>query len=78
MAHAACIDPQNDPEWWFPNKADDQGATRAQEICGRCNIRDLCAEYAIYHEIPFGIWGGKTPAERTAIIRDRYRRRRAV
>jgi hypothetical protein len=39
----------------------------AKIICNFCPVRQLCADYAILAEEPFGVWGGTTPAERKAI-----------
>jgi hypothetical protein len=35
-----------------------------RRICGACTERKECLEYAIREEIPYGIFGGKTPFER--------------
>lgn len=35
-----------------------------RKICKGCIERKECLEYAIKEEIPYGIWGGKTPTER--------------
>jgi len=35
-----------------------------RKICKGCIERKECLEYAIKEEIPYGIWGGKTPSER--------------
>lgn len=36
----------------------------ALEICSRCPVKYLCAEYALSAREPFGIWGGTTPNDR--------------
>lgn len=62
-----------DPELWFPEA---EGYTRdderhAKEICGRCPMRLTCLEVAFTESQDWGIWGGKTAKERTAIKRKR-------
>ena len=39
----------------------------AKLICDFCPVKNLCAEYAILAQEPFGIWGSTTPAERKLI-----------
>jgi WhiB family redox-sensing transcriptional regulator len=53
---------QTDPEEFFPDK----GATNryAKRICGRCEVKTECLEYALGHDERFGIWGGKSERER--------------
>ncbi len=46
-------------------------ALRAKQVCGRCEIRCECGEYAIAAVEQFGIWGGLTWSERRAVIRSR-------
>lgn len=41
----------------------------AQTICGRCPIKNQCADYAINSDEPFGIWGGLTPQDREKLKR---------
>lgn len=66
---AACVNA--DPELWFK---DDETSERsrtdtaiAQFICYEdCPIRERCLEWAVQQAIPYGVWGGKTTAERRA------------
>jgi WhiB family transcriptional regulator, redox-sensing transcriptional regulator len=61
---------QTDPEAFFPEKG---GSTReAKKICGGCEVRAECLEYALAHDERFGIWGGMSERERRRL------RRRAV
>ncbi len=61
---------QTDPEAFFPEKG---GSTReAKKICGGCEVRPECLEYALAHDERFGIWGGLSERERRRL------RRRAV
>lgn len=38
--------------------------TLALEICDRCPVQKLCADYALTAREPYGIWGGTTPGDR--------------
>lgn len=53
---------QTDPEAFFPEKG---GSTRdAKRICGSCEVRAQCLEYALENDERFGIWGGLSERER--------------
>jgi len=39
----------------------------AMSMCNQCPVKMLCAEYAIKHDEPHGIWGGLSPRERQNI-----------
>ncbi len=61
---------QTDPEAFFPEKG---GSTRdAKKVCGACNVRAQCLEYALANDERFGIWGGLSERERRRL------RKRAV
>jgi WhiB family transcriptional regulator, redox-sensing transcriptional regulator len=58
---------QTDPEAFFPEKG---GSTReAKRVCGRCEVRGDCLEYALAHDERFGIWGGLSERERRRLKR---------
>jgi len=58
---------QTDPEAFFPEKG---GSTReAKKICGGCEVRSECLEYALAHDERFGIWGGLSERERRRLRR---------
>ena len=58
---------QTDPEAFFPEKG---GSTReAKRICGRCEVKGDCLEYALGHDERFGIWGGLSERERRKLKR---------
>ncbi|HET9518524.1 MAG TPA: WhiB family transcriptional regulator, partial [Actinoplanes sp.] len=51
----------------FPEKG---GSTReAKRICGRCEVKVECLEYALGHDERFGIWGGLSERERRKLKR---------
>ena len=53
---------QTDPEAFFPEKG--QSGKEAKRICGRCEVRTACRDYALAHSGLYGIWGGLTESER--------------
>jgi WhiB family redox-sensing transcriptional regulator len=58
---------QTDPEAFFPEKG---GSTReAKRVCGGCEVRSECLEYALAHDERFGIWGGLSERERRKLKR---------
>jgi len=63
--NAACAELQ-DLDYFFPegNAEEAKRLPKLRAICGGCIERKECLAYAIKEEIPFGIWGGKTPTER--------------
>jgi WhiB family redox-sensing transcriptional regulator len=58
---------QTDPEAFFPEKG---GSTReAKKVCGSCEVRSECLDYALAHDERFGIWGGLSERERRKLKR---------
>lgn len=73
-----CTDLGADTEYdWFPeDDLQTEQSIRAQQVCSLCPVRVECANYAIKHKIPHGIWGGLTETQRgypppTSRVRDR-------
>jgi len=62
---AACL--HDDPELFFPDCTSDPVIDRAKQICGGCPVRARCLDWALSHDAVFGIWGGRTEAERHAM-----------
>lgn len=52
---------QTDPELFFPLKGDTR---RARAICGRCDVKPECLEWALAHDERYGVWGGTTERQR--------------
>lgn len=58
---------QTDPEAFFPEKG---GSTReAKKVCGACDVRSECLDYALANDERFGIWGGLSERERRKLKR---------
>jgi WhiB family redox-sensing transcriptional regulator len=58
---------ETDPEAFFPEKG---GSTReAKKVCGGCEVRRECLEYALASDQRFGIWGGMSERERRKLKR---------
>ncbi|NDZ80332.1 MULTISPECIES: WhiB family transcriptional regulator [unclassified Streptomyces] len=55
------------PEFFFP---DPGSSTReAKRLCGICEERVACLEYALDHDERFGVWGGLSEKERYGLRR---------
>lgn len=58
---------QTDPAMFFPKKG---GSTRdAKKVCGLCDVRAECLEWALYVGEPDGVWGGLSVNEREDLVR---------
>jgi WhiB family redox-sensing transcriptional regulator len=58
-----------DKDFFFPD-ARAQEAERLHQlkaICSSCIHEKECLEYALEKQIPYGIWGGSTPADRDTV-----------
>jgi len=57
-------------ELFFPPAGVEQEETRLEReraaigLCARCPIRIRCLDYALQHDIRYGIWGGRTERDR--------------
>lgn len=69
--NAACA--TSDPETFFPLSYRHEDLVRpARRICGRCPVRAACLADVMATENParrWGVYGGTTPGERTALHR---------
>ena len=62
---AACLD--RDPEDWFPNEGRHlltEANQKAKAICTFCPVRKECLQFAVEHNIAYGIYGGLTAPDR--------------
>jgi WhiB family redox-sensing transcriptional regulator len=66
-----------DPDLFFPVAAGTAATpqvSRALQICGGCQVKQECLDFAMRTREPVGIWGGTTPEERIRALRARHRR----
>jgi WhiB family transcriptional regulator, redox-sensing transcriptional regulator len=76
MSDAACSD--KSPDMFFPvGKTANARSTEAQakKVCSTCIVKVDCLEYALYHSIDHGIWGGVNEDDRRFMRRERRRER---
>ena len=67
---AACR--EADPELFFPlgtGGPDVFASAQALSICGRCEVRQTCLDWAVEQRIAYGIWGGTTEQQREQLAR---------
>ncbi|HVL32040.1 MAG TPA: WhiB family transcriptional regulator [Actinomycetota bacterium] len=57
-----------DPELFYAEAG--AAIMKAKAYCARCPVRERCLEWAIKRE-EFGVWGGTTARERSALRRER-------
>lgn len=57
---------ETDPDIFFPESKQELKniLPTLQEICGGCEHRLPCLEYALVNDIKDGVWGGVTPNQR--------------
>ena len=68
FSNALCKDVE-DKDFFFPDNRT-QEAERLHQlkaICASCIHETECLEYALEKQIPYGIWGGSTPADRDTV-----------
>ncbi|XMA39482.1 WhiB family transcriptional regulator [Streptomyces albogriseolus] len=54
-------------DFFFPEPG--SSVREAKRICGLCPIRAICLEYALTHDMRFGVWGGLSEKERLELRR---------
>lgn len=64
MDEALCA--TTDPAAFFPEAG--ENGRRAKAICGGCDVREQCLEYALKHHPLEGIWGGTSERERRQMV----------
>jgi WhiB family transcriptional regulator, redox-sensing transcriptional regulator len=55
------------PEIWYPDP-DRITKLLAVAVCADCPVRQQCLDYAVQRREPLGIWGGKTPYQRSEML----------
>ncbi|MGW7364740.1 WhiB family transcriptional regulator [Streptomyces sp. NPDC054841] len=64
---------QAGPEFFFP--APGSSTREAKQLCGACEGRVACLEYALANDERFGVWGGLSEKERGRLRRSEIQRR---
>jgi WhiB family transcriptional regulator, redox-sensing transcriptional regulator len=65
QAQALCA--QTGADFFFPEPG--SSVREAKRICGMCEMRTACLEYALSNDERFGVWGGLSEKERLALRR---------
>ena len=74
---AACRD--TNPELFFPVGTTGTALVqidRARQVCGECEVRSECLDFALETNQDSGVWGGLSEEERRVIRRQRLGRGR--
>ncbi|MDR0788671.1 MAG: WhiB family transcriptional regulator [Bifidobacteriaceae bacterium] len=61
---------QTDNSYFFPEKGGT--TTSAKAVCSQCPVSTDCLEYALVHDLKFGVWGGKSTSERNALRKYKF------
>ncbi|GAA4762121.1 MULTISPECIES: WhiB family transcriptional regulator [Streptomyces] len=64
----AALCAQAGPEFFFP--APGSSTREAKRLCGACEGRQACLEYALANDERFGVWGGLSEKERLKLRRE--------
>lgn len=65
QAQALCA--QTGADFFFPEPG--SSVREAKRICGMCEMRSACLEYALANDERFGVWGGLSEKERLSLRR---------
>lgn len=64
---------------YFERRAEKDARERAAKgICARCEVKEMCLEYALATRESHGVWGGRNEQERRALLRERDLRERGL
>ncbi|WP_066954314.1 WhiB family transcriptional regulator [Streptomyces lushanensis] len=58
---------QTGPDFFFP--APGSSTREAKRLCGACEGREACLQYALANDERFGVWGGLSEKERQKLRR---------
>jgi WhiB family redox-sensing transcriptional regulator len=75
---AACLD--EDPELFFPIGNTEPAFRQIEEaraVCLRCEVREICLNWAMETRQEAGVWGGQSAEQRQSLKRRNARARRA-
>lgn len=60
---------QTGADFFFPEPG--SSVRDAKRICGMCDMRSACLDYALSNDERFGVWGGLSEKERLGLRRAR-------
>jgi len=75
---AACLD--EDPELFFPIGNTEPAFRQIEEaraVCLRCEVMEICLNWAMETRQEAGVWGGQSAEQRQSLKRRNARARRA-
>lgn len=61
---------QTGADFFFPEPG--SSVREAKRICGMCEMRTACLEYALSNDERFGVWGGLSEKERLRLRRTEH------
>ncbi len=67
VSEALCAEVGGD--LWFAEKGNWHATVKAKRICRQCPVRPQCLLYALERGEQYGVWGGMTPEQRSALRR---------
>lgn len=56
-----------DGDVFYPDRYDSAEADAARAVCGGCELKAMCLNWALKHEPDHGIWAAHSPTERAAV-----------
>lgn len=68
-----------DPELFFPVSSvgpAQEDIAEAKAVCGSCQVRRQCLQFALATHQMYGVWGGTTEEERRTRVREQRERER--
>jgi WhiB family redox-sensing transcriptional regulator len=65
----AALCAQVDPEIFFPEIGSSYGSQQAKKLCGSCDVKQQCLDYALENRERYGVWGGASPGDRYRMLR---------
>ncbi|GGT05475.1 hypothetical protein GCM10010254_27190 [Streptomyces chromofuscus] len=68
QAEALCA--QTGADFFFPEPG--SSVREAKRICGLCEMRTACLDFALANDERFGVWGGLSEKERLQLRRTSY------
>lgn len=61
---AACLDDPTPGDWFASPVGDSERVARAVAVCQDCPVARECLEFALGMDERWGVWGGRTAAQR--------------